>query len=145
MTILVAGLVNIETTLKVDSFPIHYSPVRYPFFGLNTTVSGVGYNIAKALTTLGNDVRLLSMLGQDAARTLVREALDRDHIVREYVLEKLDSTPQSVILYDSDGRRQINVDLKDLQTVFTPTPVSAKRSAIVHSLSCATSISRALS
>jgi ribokinase len=43
-SILVSGLINIETTLKVDSFPIEYSPVRYPFFGVNSAVSGVGYN-----------------------------------------------------------------------------------------------------
>ena len=51
--ILVSGLINIETTLKVDSFPLEYKPVRYPFFGIQSTVSGVGYNIAKALTMVG--------------------------------------------------------------------------------------------
>ena len=44
--ILVSGLINIETTLKVDGFPIPYFPVRFPFHGVNSTVSGVGYNIA---------------------------------------------------------------------------------------------------
>ena len=52
--ILVAGLINIETTVRVDGFPIEYTPVRYPFFGVNATVSGVGYNVAKALTVLGD-------------------------------------------------------------------------------------------
>ena len=63
--ILVSGLINIETTLKVDGFPIAYEPVRYPFWGVRSTVSGVGYNIAKALTTLGDSVRLLSLIGRD--------------------------------------------------------------------------------
>ena len=36
--ILVSGLINIETTLRVEGFPIGYSPVRYPFFGINSTV-----------------------------------------------------------------------------------------------------------
>jgi len=44
--ILVSGLINIETTLRVDGFPIAYNPVNYPFFGVNSSVSGVGYNIA---------------------------------------------------------------------------------------------------
>ena len=35
--ILVSGLINIETTLRVDSFPLTYEPVRYPFFGINST------------------------------------------------------------------------------------------------------------
>ncbi len=115
MTILVSGLINIETTLKVDEFPIEYRPVRYPFFGIRSTVSGVGFNVAKALTTLGEDVRFLSMIGKDSGGTLTREALKTDNIPRDYVLETLDSTPQSVILYDDSGRRAINTDLKDVQ------------------------------
>jgi ribokinase len=113
--ILVAGLINIETTLKVDGFPIGYSPVRYPFFGVKTTVSGVGYNVAKALTTLGNRVNFCSLVGQDAAGMLVKAALAADGIASEFVLDTLDTTAQSVILYDGAGRRQINTDLKDIQ------------------------------
>ena len=47
--ILVSGLINIETTLQVEAFPIPYFPVRYPFHGIRSTVSGVGHNVAKAL------------------------------------------------------------------------------------------------
>jgi hypothetical protein len=36
-SILVPGLINIETTLQVDGFPIDYSPVRYPFMGVSST------------------------------------------------------------------------------------------------------------
>ena len=32
--ILVAGLVNVEVTCKVDEFPIRYEPIDYNFFGL---------------------------------------------------------------------------------------------------------------
>lgn len=115
MTILVAGLINIEITLRVEAFPIQYNPVNYPFFGVNSSVSGVGYNVAKALTVLGNDVSFLSLTGKDPARILIREALFTDCIPGDHVLDILDQTPHSVILYDSTGRRQINVDLKDIQ------------------------------
>ncbi|MBI5669676.1 MAG: carbohydrate kinase family protein [Chloroflexi bacterium] len=115
MTILVAGLINIEITLRVEAFPIYYNPVNYPFFGVNSSVSGVGYNVAKALTVLGNDLSFLSLIGRDAARTLVRETLLNDCIPGDHVLDILDQTPHSVILYDKTGRRQINVDLKDIQ------------------------------
>ena len=47
--ILVSGLVNVESTLKVRKFPIDYYPIDYPFFGIKSTVSGVAYNISKAL------------------------------------------------------------------------------------------------
>mgnify|MGYP001166945931 CR=1 FL=1 len=115
MTILISGLINIETTLKVEGFPIHYHPVRYPFFGIRSTVSGVGYNLAKALTTLGDSVHFLSMIGCDPNGTLVRDSLAADSIPGQFVLDTLEQTPQSVILYDETGRRQINVDLKNIQ------------------------------
>ncbi len=119
--ILVSGLINIETTLQVEDFPIVYEPVRFPFFGINSSVSGVGYNVAKALTVLGHgDVRFLSMIGSDAAGKLVRESLIVDGIPAEHVVTGLRQTAQSVILYDRAGRRAINTDLKDIQQATYP-------------------------
>lgn len=113
--ILVSGLINIETTARVDRFPIEYTPVRYPFFGVNSTVSGVGYNVAKALTTLGDGVRFASMIGRDLGAGLVYEQLKQDGVPYGFVVQELAETPRSVILYGPDGRRMINVDLKDIQ------------------------------
>lgn len=111
---LVSGLINIETTLRIDAFPLAYNPVNYPFFGVASTVSGVGYNVAKALTTLGAGVRLLSLVGQDLAGRQVRAVLAGAGLAGEG-LQPAEHTAQSVILYDAAGRRQIHVDLKDLQ------------------------------
>ncbi|NWF70759.1 MAG: carbohydrate kinase family protein [Chloroflexi bacterium] len=120
MTLLVAGLINIEITLRIEGFPIAYTPVRYPFGGINSSVSGVGYNVAKALTALGDAVDFLSLIGQDQARTMVYEALAAARIPAARVLATLPATAHSVILYDGDGRRQINVDLKDVQRTVYP-------------------------
>jgi len=113
--ILISGLINIETTVRVDGFPIQYAPVRYPFFGVHSTVSGVGYNVAKALHILGDEVCFLALTGEDAAGEMVQIALGHDQLPPAHVLPQLAHTPQSVILYDAHGRRQINVDLKDIQ------------------------------
>lgn len=113
--ILVSGLINIETTLQVEGFPVDYAPVRFPLFGVNSTVSGVGYNVAKALTVLGDGVRFLALIGSDAAGRLVREGLAADGIPAEHVIPALRQTPQSVILFDPVGRRAISTDLKDIQ------------------------------
>ena len=118
--ILVSGLINIETTLQVEGFPIDYEPVRFPFFGIQNSVSGVGYNVAKALTVLGDDVRFLSLIGRDMAGRLVLDSLAADGISPEGVITALRQTPQSVILYDRSGRRAINTDLKDIQDVAYP-------------------------
>ncbi len=126
--ILVSGLINIETTLRVEHFPIHYHPVRYPFWGVHTTVSGVGYNVAKALTALGDEVALLTLIGRDGQGRLAEDALAADGIPAAGVRADLAETPQSVILYDGEGRRQINVDLKDIQEREYP------RAAFEHAL-----------
>jgi ribokinase len=118
--ILVAGLTNIEVTLKVESFPIHYNPVLYPFHGVNSSVSGVGFNVAKALTRLGDSVSFLSLTGKDVMQKLVKQALSDEEIRSKYVLDRLKQTPQSVIIYDPYGNRQINIDLKDIQDSIYP-------------------------
>ncbi|MEZ4716166.1 MAG: carbohydrate kinase family protein [Caldilineaceae bacterium] len=113
--ILVAGHVNIETTLRVDGFPLDYFPVTYPFFGINSTVAGVGFNIAKALHTLGDEARLLTLVGRDLAGAQVRDAVAALGLDPATVRAAVDQTAQSVILYDPGGRRQIHTDLKDIQ------------------------------
>ena len=118
--VFVAGLINLETTLAVDGFPIPYFPVRYPFFGVQTTVSGVGYNIAKALTTLGDSVHFASIIGKDGNADLVRKDLARDKIPDDLVLNDAEATAQSVIIYDPQGKRQIHTDLKDIQNLSFP-------------------------
>ena len=118
--ILLSGLINIETTLRVESFPLTYEPVRFPFFGIKSMVSGVGYNIAKAVTTLGDEVNFLSIIGSDLAGESVRLALDRDGIGGQFIVADRPHTAQSVIIYDREGRRQIYTDLKDIQECAYP-------------------------
>ncbi len=116
----IAGLINIETTLAIEGFPLEYSPDNYPFFGVQSTVSGVGLNIAKALTTLGNQVDLASLVGEDGNGWLVRKTLKEEGISDALILNRLAETAQSVIIYEKEGRRQIHTDLKDVQKNYYP-------------------------
>ncbi len=120
--VLISGLINIETTLRIDQFPLDYFPVTYPFGGVGSSVSGVGLNVARALQVLGHDVTIASLIGRDPSGRLVRDQLHRWNLRDDYVVDALDATPQSVILYDSTGRRQIHVDLKTIQD--TPYPAN---------------------
>lgn len=113
--ILISGLINTETTVPVRQFPVNYYPIDYPFFEIRTEVSGVAYNIAKALHTLGDEVTLLSMTGQDFPAEYIRRTLSEAGLSAEHVKPALRETPSSVILYDGEGRRQIYCDLKDIQ------------------------------
>ncbi len=117
---LVSGLINLETTLRIAGFPLSYNPVNYPFWGVQSRISGVGYNLCRALTTLGHEVDFLSLIGSDEAARLVRSALQADGLSGEHVLAHAAQTAQSVILYDGEGRRQIHVDLKDIQDQIYP-------------------------
>ena len=112
--ILVSGLVNTETTVKIKEFPIPYFPIDYPFFGVNTDVAGVAYNLSKALKSLGDQVRLLSMTGSDFGGEYVRKEIESIGI-ETVDMQQLRQTPNSVILYDGEGKRQIYCDLKDIQ------------------------------
>lgn len=121
--ILISGLVNTETTVRIREFPIPYYPIDYPFFGIGTAVSGVAYNLAKALKTLGNQVTLLSMTGDDLPGHTVRQELEAIGVNTSYLKTCLKETPSSVVLYDGEGKRQIYCDLKDIQETaygFTP-------------------------
>ena len=117
--ILVCGLINIETTLKVNGFPIEYSPVEYNFFGVNSSVSGVGCNIVKALKKLGDDPYFFSIIGNDMYRDIILSDLKKDKIDTKYVLPLLEQTAQSGILYDNN-KRKILLDLKNIQETKYP-------------------------
>lgn len=113
--ILVSGLVNTETTVPVKRFPIDYFPIDYPFFDVNTRVSGVAYNLAKAFRSLGDDVKLITMTGTDFSAGYVKTKIEEIGISTEHIKCTLKETPNTVVLYDPEGKRQIYCDLKDLQ------------------------------
>jgi ribokinase len=117
--ILVCGLINIETTLKINSFPIEYTPVEYNFFGVNSSVSGVGSNIVKALKTLGDDLYFFSLIGNDIFKDVIFYDLRKEGVDTKYVLPLLERTVQSGILYDNK-KRKIILDLKDIQEIKYP-------------------------
>lgn len=117
--ILVCGLINIETTLKINSFPIEYTPVEYNFFGVNSSVSGVGCNIVKALKTLGDNLYFFSLIGNDIFKDVIFYDLRKEGVDTKYVLPLLERTVQSGILYDNK-KRKIILDLKDIQEIKYP-------------------------
>lgn len=113
--IIVSGLLNVETTVAVKEFPIPYYQIDYPFFGINSNVSGVGCNNAKALTMLGDEVELISFLGSDPEGKRVLEDLEQYGIRTDGIEISLKNTPASVVLFDPAGKRQVYCDLKDIQ------------------------------
>lgn len=118
--VLVSGLVNIETSVRVNQFPVEYSPIEYAFFGVNTSISGVAYNITGALRALGDQVTLSSYLGNDLYRDVILERITKLGVENRYIKTELRETPTSVNLYDQQGRRKIYCDLKEIQEQVYP-------------------------
>lgn len=110
---LVAGIINVETTVKVPSIPVEYMPALDNYFEIDSGVSGNGFNVAKALAVLGDDVTIVSMIGEDYRADVINSWLESEGFHGDYILTSLKATPKSVVLYDNDGKRQIFYDLKD--------------------------------
>lgn len=133
--IFISGLINQEINLKVDKFPIEYSPVLYPFFGVNASIAGVGLNISKCLKTLGDDVKLLSVIGNDDIGELVIKELKSMDIDTDLIIKKVKETSQSVIIVDKYGKRQIYCDLKDINQIILEEKVFVEN-AIDYDIIC---------
>lgn len=114
-TVYVSGLLNFETILNVEKFPIDYFPIAYPFYGINSEVSGTAFNISKALTTLGDKVILSSYVGNDLlGKTILSEA-KKAKIDVSCIKTELEQTPNCVVIVDSYGETQTHTDLKNIQ------------------------------
>ena len=116
----IAGLYTLETNLRTQGFPQCYTPVEFPFHGIVQGHSGVGLNISIALTRLGHQARLATLLGPDDAGDHFVAALPRYGLTAEFISRATAATSQSVILVAPDGMRQAHCDLKDLQTSVYP-------------------------
>lgn len=115
MRVFISGMVNIETTVAVESFPVEYCPSRFNFFGNYSNVSGVGMNLALSLNALECTTDLYAFTGDDLLANLIEQHLNSLNINTEFLYRSLKETMQSVILYDPDGKRSMFTDLKDWQ------------------------------
>jgi len=113
--IVIAGLLNVETSTRISEFPIEYAPVEFNFWGVNTSISGVGFNILKALNTLKDQVSIVSLVGDDLMGNLIINEISNLGIDTIHIFKQLKETPLSTILFDSEGKRRIYCDLKDIQ------------------------------
>lgn len=118
--ILVAGLLNVETSVRVDGFPVPYLPVDYPVDAVKTAASGVALNLACALAALGDVPRVLSPVAGDEPSLLVRQALAGAGVDAGGLYRLLPETPLSAVLHAPDGRRRIYCDLKAVQDARLP-------------------------
>ncbi len=110
----VAGIVQIETIVKVDRIPIQYMPLVCQPNTIFTNMGGDAYNESLALKALGNDVDFLSMIGKNDMGRLTCISDANYHLDISHVKPVLEETPTAVVLYDRERQQQIYEDIKDI-------------------------------
>jgi len=115
--IVIFGRVNLDYNVNVGKFPIEYTPIKRLPFGISSTVSGIVLNNAVAIQTLGEEVRLVTLVAKDSFSQVILEFMRRVGLSSEFIYPLLDSTPECLILYDSEGRRCILGDSKNFDQV----------------------------
>lgn len=110
---LVAGITQIETIVKVKSIPIDYKPLTIVPNSVFTSIGGTAYNVSLALTSLGDNVRFVSMIGKDSDYSILNPHDSDILLPTKYIKRNLQDTPTSVILYDDKWNQQIFEDIKD--------------------------------
>ena len=60
---------------------------------------------------------LVSMTGDDFSADYIKAEVEKTGVDSKYINRILKETPNSVVLFDGDGKRQIYCDLKDVQDV----------------------------
>jgi sugar/nucleoside kinase (ribokinase family) len=116
--IVVAGVASLAVHLAVEGFPVCYEPVGQPLW-LESGAGGAGAQIAAILRALGDQVRLCTVVGPDAAGRLVREELRAGGLDGPGVVQGPGSS-HSVVLVAADGRRIVYPHLAVVNTVQYP-------------------------
>ena len=114
---LVAGIVQRETIVKVDRIPVEYAGITGKPNTIFTSTGGDAYNESLALKWLGNSVDLMTMIGSGESMELINPPDSEVKLVTDYVLPRLASTPEAVVLYDDNRKQQIFEDIKNLRDV----------------------------
>ncbi len=73
---LTAGIIQRETIVKVPQLPIQYSRVTRCYDTIFGGIGGDAYNVANALKWLGDDVTLVSNIGERDSHLFQTKHLD---------------------------------------------------------------------
>ena len=115
--IIVAGILQQETIVKVDSIPIKHQPVTDIFDSIHTGIGGDAYNEAIAFKWLGDEVDFFSIIGKYDTPSIVNPPSSEVHLNTDYILPKASATPATVVFYDLERNQQIFEDIKNLREI----------------------------
>lgn len=112
--VIVAGVTQIETIVKVDSF---YLDENERLFSAPIYVSAGGdaYDEALALSWLGDKVTFMSVVGRNQDMGVFNPADSGVRIDTQYMLKKMEETPTEVVFVDKNWKQKIFEDIKNLR------------------------------
>ncbi|MFF4416806.1 carbohydrate kinase family protein [Streptosporangium sp. NPDC001559] len=116
--IVVAGAVSLYMSVGVTEFPVRYASTSSPRW-IATGVSGAAGHIAQILRTLGDDVRLCTVLGRDLPGLGIAAELGRNGLLGPGIVEGAESSV-GVALVGPDGRRMGLPHLTPVNTALYP-------------------------
>jgi acarbose 7IV-phosphotransferase len=99
--IIVAGVTSLYMAVGVQEFPLSYEPKRTPLW-MRAGVTGAAGHIATVLRTLGNDVKLCTVAGNDPAGSAIRNELRGQRLLGHGVVDG-GATSLGVVLVAPDA------------------------------------------
>lgn len=112
---IVAGIIQLETIVKVKELPIEFIPYSGERDTIYISAGGDAFNESLALKWLGDDVSFMTVVGEKQDLSIFNPEDREVNLSTEYVLPILKETPQEVLLYDTQRKKQHFEDLKDIR------------------------------
>ncbi len=111
----VAGITQVETIVNVEKLPVAYEPLTSAPNSIHISAGGDAYNEALALTWLGDNAQLMSVVGREQDMSLINPPGRKVTISTDYMMPLVEHIPMQVILCDKERNQQIFEDIKDLR------------------------------
>jgi sugar/nucleoside kinase (ribokinase family) len=122
--IAVAGVLNISVSRQVERFPVALVSSAVDNGGLSVAPAGTGWQVARTLQELGDDVVFATYVGTDPLGAVAIAALRRHGLFGSTTL-RCGAQPRAVVLYDRDGTRAGVSDLRSTPRLRYPAPLFA--------------------
>ncbi len=113
--VIVAGITQLETIVKVPKIPIEYHPSTGLIDAIFTAAGGDAFNISLAMKWLGDDVKFMTVVGRGQDYGIFNPPGNRVILETEYIMPIMKETPKEVLLFDRQRRQQKFEDLKDIR------------------------------
>jgi len=108
----VLGDLNLETSVRIDRFPVHVGDTMFTLDGIADGIGGAATNVACGLAALGHEVRLGAVIGADRIGDLVLEQVRGRGLETRHVRRDWPATARTVVLVDGEGDRRCLNDPK---------------------------------